>query len=234
MSTCSDKLNRPKLLFASICILTLISAACTNQAETELRGSDTPQVTANTLLNSERIQMKYGSYGVDILHSDSTTRITSLYSEDGNRRITRTYAVVLYPAVIESAILQEHYMILRGGSIGQVFKDMGWIIDKQSIYFGLLPPSEQFDSIYEMMGGINPTGLALYMYMFAVEKDGLSYDYATIAEVYHPDYLNIDDINIIYAAVREGAIAATEVEKKLSAVRGFMSADWLLAVPVGE
>ena len=36
----------------------------------------------SSILNSERIQMKFGSYGLDILYSDHDIRVSYLYSLD--------------------------------------------------------------------------------------------------------------------------------------------------------
>ena len=40
----------------------------------------------NTLLNSERIEQKFGSYGIDIVQSDNQSRVSFLYSLDPNNK----------------------------------------------------------------------------------------------------------------------------------------------------
>lgn len=202
----------------------IVFSSCSNHHDG--RAELTPvlsEVEADTLLNSERIQQRFGSYGVEILHSDSTTRITSLFSREGDTNVTRTFAVVMYPIDLDPALQNEHTKILEGGSIGQVFKDSGWTVEKNSIYMGQISQSERYADVYSMMGGIDPSDLAVYMYSFEVERDGLSYEYATIAEVYHPDYLILNDLSRIYNDARDGVIAGQSHGLLLSKVRGYMA-----------
>ena len=112
MSNFRNALNRRTILVAIIWFNVAASAACTMQSESGHSEKGVSPTVVDTLLNSERIRMKYGSYGVEVLYSDSTTRITSLYNEDGDVRITRTYAIVLYPTVIDSALANEHNSII--------------------------------------------------------------------------------------------------------------------------
>ncbi len=234
MSTCRNTMNRQTLLLAVIWFIVAVSAACTIQSESGHSEIGVSPTVVDTLLNSERIQMKFGSYGVEVLYSDSTTRITSLYSSEGDKNVTRTFAVVMYPSVVYSALFLEHQAILNGGSIGQVFKESGWTIEKKSIYFGQISPSEQYSDIYEMMGSIDPVVLAMYMYTFSVKKDGSNFEYATIAEVYHPQYLTYGDINRIYTTVSDGTVTESVLEEKLNSIRRFMSLDMLLVEPSGQ
>jgi hypothetical protein len=206
----------------------LVSCSCSYQQEpSAFVPSSVSEVKADTLLNSERIRQKYGSYGVEVLYSDSTTRITSLYSLEGAGNITRTLAVVMYPTFVDSALFAEHGEILSGGSIGQVFKDAGWTIDKRSIYLGQLSPSEDYDEVYKLMGGIDETELAVYIYSFIVDNDGDNYDYATIAEVYHPDYLRVVDLRKLYSDANSGTAAALDLKALLDTVQRYLSLDMI-------
>lgn len=224
----------PKIsIYGFIWFTIAATAACTNQSSSIPIDNGITHVAGDTLLNSERIRLQFGSYGVEVLYSDSTKRVTNLYSNDGGINVTRTFAVVLYPLAINSALAFEHSSILSGGSIGQVFKERGWTIEKQSMYLGQLSTSAKFVHIYELMGGIDSTELAIYLYSFTVIKDGKSYAYATIAEVYHPNYLTAEDLRIIYAAVDE-SISASDVTQKLDQVLRLMSIDLLHAKPVGQ
>ena len=83
---------------------------------------------------------------------------------------------------------------MEGQSIGKVFKEGQWEIEKQSFYFGELLPSSDYTPVYKLMGNIAPSKLAIYTYGFNIEKDNKSYQYATISEVYHPDYLTLNDL----------------------------------------
>jgi len=196
-----------------------------------LSSADNSQIKADTLLNSERIRQKFGSYGVEVLFSDETTRITSLYSTEGDMKVTRTFAVVMYPTHVDTALTAEHRAIISGGSIGQVFKEGGWTIEKRSIFLGQISPSETYDDVYSMMGGIAAAELAVYVYVFNIERGGLNFEYATIAEVYHPDYLVEDDLIRIYEAADESTAPATDLKKLLDTVQCFMSNDPALREP---
>ena len=83
-------------------------------------------------LNSERIAHRYGNYGIEILYADDVRRISNLYSEKNGRKIMRTLALVEFVATGTPEIAGEHQRILGGGSIGAVFKEAGWTIDKTS------------------------------------------------------------------------------------------------------
>ena len=50
------------------------------------------------------------------------------------------------------------------------------------------------------MDKIEPQKLALYIYEFIIRKNEKEYRYATITEVYHPDYLTLADLKKIYAS----------------------------------
>ncbi|WP_299550320.1 hypothetical protein [Seonamhaeicola sp.] len=155
-------------------------------------------VLSPKLLNSERIKMAFGSYGIDVLKKNSKLRVSNLYSLHDDKKITRTFAVVRYPERIDSMFLKEHTKILDGESIGRVFKEGQWKIEKQPFLFGAISASPDYVKVYNLMGHIMPSELAIYIYGFNVKKGDKSYHYATISEVYHPDYLTLTDLKTIY------------------------------------
>lgn len=157
-----------------------------------------PEVTSKPLLNSERIEARFGSYGIDVLRPGPDFRVSNLYSVHAYQKITRTLAVVRYPRFISEMFADQHREILIGGSIGAVFKDAGWDVDKRSLYFGVLPVSEEYASLYRRFGKVSPADMAVYVYELFVEKDGHRFRYAMIAEVYNPEYLNMDDLEALY------------------------------------
>ena len=146
------------------------------------------------LLNSERIEKKFGGYGIDVLYNSRQLRVSNLY--DG-KKITRTLAVVDYPETIDSSFSKEHQMIVNGGSIGSVFKANGWKIEKKNIFLGELPPSGNYNRLYKLMGDIPPSKLSIWMYVFYISKDGKGFPYATISEIYHPAYLSLANLKCI-------------------------------------
>lgn len=146
------------------------------------------------LLNSERIAQRYGNYGIEIMHAGDGRRISNLYSEEDGRRTMRTLALVEFTAADAAEIATEHQHILAGGSIGAVFKEAGWTIEKVSSHYCLsrvdlasMPELKRMDIDF-------PATLATYTYVFQVKKAASSINYATITEIYHPDYLQADPL----------------------------------------
>ena len=150
------------------------------------------------LLNSERIKLKFGSYGIEVLESGAKIRVSNLYSVNGDQKTTRTLAIVSYPDTVDPLFAKEHKEILSGGSIGAVFKKNGWEIDKRHQYFGEIDSSKDLASVYKLFGGITPTQLAVHIYSFFIKKHRSEFLYATIAEIYHPQYLSLQDLKEIY------------------------------------
>ena len=150
------------------------------------------------LLNSERIARRFGSYGVEILESDARLRISSLFSVEQGRRVCRTLAVVVFPAVLDPAVAAEHRQILDGGSIGAVFAEGGWAITKRQRLLGEVAGPGPADRLRDLMGVSDSGRLAVDVYSFVVTRHGRSVDYATIAEVYHPEYLRFADLRALY------------------------------------
>ncbi|ACU64084.1 hypothetical protein [Chitinophaga pinensis] len=146
------------------------------------------------LLNSERIEKKFGAYGIDVLYNSPHLRVSNLY--DG-KKITRTLAIVDYPENIDSSFSKEHEQVVNGGSIGSTFKAQGWKIEKKTIYLGELSPSVDYNALYKLMGNVTPQKLSIWMYIFYIQKNGKEYPYVTISEIYHPDYLSLADLRCI-------------------------------------
>lgn len=153
------------------------------------------------LLNSERIEKKFGSYGVELLYQDDGIRVTNLYSFDSSGKVMRTFAFVKFPAVVDKELQKEHDAILNGGSIGAVFKQNGWTITKRQLFSGNVQYSDELSKLQRWMGSFQADSLAINIYAFDVEKGGDAFHYAVIAEVYHPDYLKEADLNRIVGDV---------------------------------
>jgi hypothetical protein len=184
-------LTRP---LAPLLALALALGSCTASGAGPATGADSQR----ELLNSERIARRFGSYGVEILESDARLRVSSLYSVEEGGRVCRTLAVVVFPALLDPAVAAEHRRILDGGSIGTVFAEAGWAITKRQRLVGEVPAPAPTDRLGRLMGVSDPGRLALDVYSFVVTRHGRSVDYATIAEVYHPDYLRLADLRALY------------------------------------
>jgi len=155
------------------------------------------------ILNSERIEQTFGSYGIEVLYSDDALRVSSLYSEDHGRRVTRTLAIVAYPVRVPRALVTEHEAILQGGSIGATFQAAGWAVSKTShSYF-----TSSAADLAALMGMDEQTLLATHGYRLSVSKAGVSYDYAWIIETHHPDYLQERDLVEIYGPEPTGGVS---------------------------
>ena len=152
-------------------------------------------------LNSERIERAFGSYGVDVLQSSASLRVSSLYSGNGDSKITRTFAVVKFSDRIRSPFAAEHASVLSGESLGAVFKSAGWQIEKHNIYVGEFEIPAKYGLISELMRTDLPEYLATHVYVFTINKDERSYNYATIVELHHPEYLSVEELHRIYGEI---------------------------------
>lgn len=154
--------------------------------------------------NSDRIRLKFGSYGIKVLESDDGIRVSNLYSIDNGVTTIRTFAVVALPAVIEPEFCKEHDAIINGQSIGIVFKNNGWMIDKRHQYFGNI--NMPFKAgVRSVFGERTTSQLAVHVYSLFIRKRDLEFQYASIAEVHHPDYLTLDELKVIYGKEYNGA-----------------------------
>ena len=154
-----------------------------------------PPALQRELLNSERIEQRFGSYGIDVLHSDARYRVSKLYSIHNGGEICRTFAVVMYPEQVDERFAAEHAEIVAGGSIGAVFSRRGWTVTKRHLYFGELAATERVAGLMHTARG---EPLAVHVYELGVSRGDVSSDYATIAELHHPAYLELADLPAIY------------------------------------
>jgi hypothetical protein len=152
-------------------------------------------IASAQILNSERIEQTFGSYGIDVLYSDETIRLSNLYSVHDGRRVTRTLAIVRYPDEVSPAFAAEHAAILEGGSIGATFKAAGWeVIKDYHQYFR----SHLSPLLAEAMDVPVGTPMASHAYALEIARGDQRFDYALIVEIHHPDYLQEQDLVEIY------------------------------------
>jgi len=204
--------------FAGILAIT----SCTMQ-EHQAGRSEVSVGSAPPLLNSERIRQQFGSYGIDVVSESEHLRVSNLYSVENGRKVTRTVAVVIYPQTIPGPVRAEHAEIKDGHSVGEVFKHHGWRIDKQNIYLGEVPASSEFSGVYASMGGTGEKRLAVHIYRLSVSKGSLRYDYALIAEIHQPDYLDEKRLREIYPSDLAGAGSdRRDIDNTLEIVTGVM------------
>ncbi len=153
--------------------------------------------------NSDRIRLKFGSYGIEVLESEDGIRVSNLYSIDNGVKTIRTFAVVDLPLVIAPEFSKEHEAIINGQSIGSVFKNNGWVVDKRDQYFDNIemPLTMTGRSVFGFKGA---TRAAVQIYSLFIRKQDVECFYASIAEVHHPEYLTLQDLKVIYGEQRRG------------------------------
>lgn len=148
--------------------------------------------------NSDRIRHMFGSYGLDVLENSPELRVSSLYSTHDGVNINRTFAVVAYPTVIDPAFAKEHAAIINGESIGIVFKQNGWLIRKDHQYFGEIETPPGHFGLHHDADSSDKIRAAIHVYALSVKKGEAEFQYASIAEIHHPDYLRARDLAWIY------------------------------------
>jgi hypothetical protein len=179
-------------------ILTAFLVACASEA---------------VLLNSERIEQRFGNYGIEILESEDGLRRSNLYSREGNLATCRTYALVEFTERLDERYADTHATVLAGGSIGATAREHGWEVRKHTAYIDQLrlpPRTTQVSRLMRLRGG---ELLAVHVYRLTLARSDEALPYATIIEIHHPDYLGLAELRALYADDDEGTLPAAEVER---------------------
>jgi len=163
--------------------------------------------TETVLLNSERIEQQFGSYGIDVLASAAGLRRSSLYSIVGEERTCRTYAVVRFADKPDTSYSPEHAKVLAGNSLGEVFKANAWSIHKQTQYIGSFHVDASRTEISTLMQLSGVQELALHVYQLLLAKNERVFEYATLLEAHHPDYLSAADLLEFYPYDDSGSLS---------------------------
>ena len=183
--TATSPRKGPPIALAS---LAAVLSACAQQPE---------------LLNSERIEQQFGSYGVAILSQNSAVRRTNLYSIESDGPICRTYAVVEFAASESPEIFSLHTEILTGASIGATFASQGWEIRKQTTHIGTIELQDASHPLARLMQLDSPTVLATHVYNLYLADESADIHYATILETHHPQYLDSAQLSEIYGPAND-------------------------------
>ena len=149
------------------------------------------------LLNSTRIELKFGSYGVKVLAQDPVKgiRLSSLYSEHGNEQITRTLAFTRYESKVNDKLKMAHDEILAGGSIGTILKKHGFDLRKDLFFKGFL---EDMPDRVQLLMHTEEFLHAAIIYNLVAIRENENYPYCTILEVYSPQFLSVAEVQQIY------------------------------------
>ena len=177
-------------------LLSSLLLACTQPTLTSPNDSHNEPVS---ILNSDGIRERFGNYGVEIIRQDDSTRLSGLFSVDDATGIktTRTLAVVLFDELARTRLADEHQLIIAGNSIGITFREAGWNIHKQHLLFGEIDLADSA-LMHKLMPAADLSSVAMHIYDFSVERHGRTHRYATIAEIHHPDYLSLEDLQHRY------------------------------------
>jgi len=150
--------------------------------------------TESVLLNSKRIEQRFGSYGIEVLASEAGLRRSGLLSYDGDTATCRTYAVVQFAEQLDERFDKAHSRVLAGDSIGATFRDDGWDIRKHTLYIGTVRLPGTATEIGRLMRLTGAHDLALHVYQLVIARDDIELEYATILEAHHPEYLVENDL----------------------------------------
>jgi hypothetical protein len=153
-------------------------------------------------LNSERIEQRYGSYGVELIEQSRDVR-------HGERQVCRTVAMVWFEHPVDPGLADADRLIRGGASIGATFQRLGWHVDKANVDIG------EFRLASPVMGArmdiAVPAVLAMHIYRFRAARDGRRLNYATIVELHHPDYLDRSDVERLYRRLPDETLTAAEL-----------------------
>lgn len=152
------------------------------------------------MLNSERIERLFGSYGVEVLPITSSEfreyRVANLYSLHENKKVTRTLALVRYVSPVSTALENVHKRILGGESIGSAFKKSGWNVIKDHAHFGEFKIEGGLKTLMQTDGNANGS---LHIYDLSVENaKTLKTVYCRIIEIHSPLYLDKERLKALY------------------------------------
>ena len=150
------------------------------------------------LLNSERIESCFGSYGVEVIEQHDNLRVSSLYSQHEDKRITRTLAVTRFYTELPAELEKPLQLILAGGSMGSTLEAAGWRVEKRHRYFGEVAMPDGFRRMARLEDNSPDQQLAVQVYDLWVIRGGHEVRLALLAELHDPRYLTLQDLGRIY------------------------------------
>lgn len=164
-------------------------------------------------LNSERIERLFGNYHIDALEQSSQLRIANLYSIKDELAISRTLAIVRYKLPVAKPLRGAHQEIVSGASIGAILQGNGWKIRKINLHMGEFNATAKARRVASLMRITLPTALAFHVYQLHAVGQAGEFEYATIIELHHPDYLTAAALRTIYDALPAKMLTADEFKE---------------------
>ncbi len=152
------------------------------------------------LLNSERIEICFGSYGVEVLRQDGNLRIASLYSLEGDERITRTLAVSEFASNLPDTLDTAYRAIRAGATMGATLEAAGWQVEKRQRYSGEVARSKASGCLSGPPDPQAQQSLAVQVYDLYAVREHEVVRFALLAELHDPRYLTLPDLQHLHAA----------------------------------
>lgn len=183
-------------------------------------------------LTSDRIKEKFGSFGVEVVLQDeqSGIRLSNLYSDDNNKKITRTLALVTFDLAMDPRLKKAHLAILKGGSIGSTLMQHGFKVQKDIIYKGEV---DRLPARVRVMMKTDQEKAAALMYHLIAKIGNSAIFYCTITEIYSPQFLTKSELEHLFLMARSPKDSVDEevfidadtknVENNLSLLRAIMN-----------
>jgi hypothetical protein len=207
-------LIRYRFVVSSTLLLLFVAGGC--RAPVALDG--TPP-HGEVLLNSERIAQRYGNYGVEVLQQEGAVRVSSLYSFSNGKRVCRTYAVVEFLTPVDPRLAAVHRRILAGASLGATLAASGWHVTKSRHFLAEVPATAR---VATLMDHPDETRLAVDVYVLTASRQAVAIDYALIAEIHHPGYLTLADLEALYGRPADGSLPHAAVMHILTTAQSAM------------
>jgi len=164
-------------------------------------------------LNSERIEARFGSYGVALVEQGQQRRVSCLYSVENGGRRCRTLAVVRLADDVPAALSEPLDAIRAGASLGATLTAAGWQVVKTNRHLGSyrLPadPDAAIATHFALKGG---ESLALHIYDLAARRGDAAAHVARLLEIHDPAYLSPEDLLRIYSELPHEPLAPDELE----------------------
>lgn len=169
--------------------------------------------TESVNLNSQRIEKRFGSYGIEVLASEAGLRRSSLFSFDGDTSTCRTYAVVQFVEQVDERYNDAHSKVLAGDSIGATFREDGWDVRKKTLFIGTVRLPDSRTAVGDLMRLTGAHDIALHVYQLVLARENSELEYAVILEAHHPEYLSVKDLQETFADANGTTLQPSELEQ---------------------
>ncbi|WP_454782608.1 hypothetical protein [Legionella sp. WA2022007384] len=163
------------------------------------------------LLNSQRIKLIFGNYGVELMFQEDSVRISNLNSNG----VMRTCAIVHFSLPVPPWLQDTHKKIYKGSTIGQTIKDDGFELTKEDTYFGVI----ELPKIAQEKMKTDEESAAVNIYQLAVKnpKTSESSIYCSITEIHSPLYLTLGDLQqLSLEGTKQYTVITEPVQKHLN------------------